>query len=84
MEVWLIALNVLKTIPRLHIKSFTHTAHINQGDREADMGITTVRQITTTQVWEDRPKESDFHRLGDGSSPQQTDRQLEVLIFIKS
>lgn len=55
-----------------------------EGDREADVGITTVRQVTTTEVWRDGPKESRFHRPGDGSSPQQTDRQLEVLIFIKS
>lgn len=48
------------------------------------MGITTVRRVTTTEVWRDGLKESYFHRLGDGSSPQQTDRQLEVLIFIKS
>lgn len=68
-----------------HKEFYTHTQHMRyEGDREADVGITTVRQVTTTEVWRDGPKESRFHRPGDGSSPQQTDRQLEVLIFIKS
>lgn len=32
------ALNVLKTIPRLHIKNFTHTAHMIQGRQRSRHG----------------------------------------------
>lgn len=53
------------------------------GDREADVGLTTARHVTTTEVWGDGRKESYVYRLGDGSPLQQTDRQLEVLSFYK-
>lgn len=46
------------------------------------MGLTTARRVTTTEVWGDGRKESYVYRLGDGSSLQQTDRQLVVLSFI--